>query len=345
MKNKVLRFVIIIVLVVAFVPGVQYFWKSKQKIAVHASNASQILSSSSDWSAGVSSNIESSSGSLNISQLPPPKIDTSGMTVTASKFDSTKLNLVDANLSTAFMGTTGDPFYWQIDFGGNRQLSCVYFYEFVGSSIGDVSIYGSTNETDWTAIYEHFPGGPDGLWHCGGCGSANMTYRYVRISVTPAYSTSLFFDEIEFYPPTAPGTHTTAATQIDGGTNFWQWQTFTPTETVPANTAVTYRFRSSVNGTDWTDPWSAVQTPTSGNALDISGLVTSRSGETKYRYLQVETTLSRSDNGNDLRHCFDGPGSEIPCPPTIGPSVDSYSIGYHTEQKPNKPVAQTAVIQ
>ena len=114
-------------------------------------------------------------------------------------------------------------------------------------------------------------------------------------------------------------THTTGATQIDGGENFWSWEGFTPTDSEPANTSIDYRYRTSTDGSDWT-AWTA----------DF-GSVTSRTGDdsddpTLYRYLQVEATLANTDGVST-------------------PTIDAYDIDYHTEVKPNKPSAQTAVAQ
>ena len=128
-------------------------------------------------------------------------------------------------------------------------------------------------------------------------------------------------------PATAPGptlavsataSHLTSPTQIDGGANFWHWDSFTDSKVIPQYTSVTYRYRSSTNGSDWTI-W-----------VGSLGAVTSRTGDDsnnpiKYRYLQVEATLSNTDG-------------------TSTPTIDSYSIGYHTNQKPNAPTAMTAVI-
>jgi hypothetical protein len=120
-------------------------------------------------------------------------------------------------------------------------------------------------------------------------------------------------------------THTSAATQITHN-DLYQWQTFTPTYTAPANTTVSFRLRTSTDAATWTD-WTAYQTPNSAEALDISSLVTSSTGaagsETFYKYIQVETRLTSSDGVST-------------------PTVDSYSIGYHTNVPPDKPTGGTA---
>jgi hypothetical protein len=85
---------------------------------------------------------------------------------------------------------------------------------------------------------------------------------------------------------TVMGSHQSAPTQIDAGPNISGWTTFVPTATIPANTAVSFRFRTSPDGAAWTS-WSA-STPYA-SSIDISGQSSSN------RYFQVETTLSNTD--------------------------------------------------
>lgn len=155
-------------------------------------------------------------------------------------------------------------------------------------------------------------------------GYVRITSNYFGLDSTPdedGYRRFFGIGSLRLWEPSVPSSHTTAATQIDGGANFWEWESFTPTQTVPpGTTSVTYRYRTTPNSDDtgWT-AW----------VSDI-GSVTSRTGDdsnnpTKYRYLQVEATLSNTDGVST-------------------PTIDSYDIGYHTNVKPSKPTAQTAVI-
>ena len=133
-------------------------------------------------------------------------------------------------------------------------------------------------------------------------------------------------------PYNSPGTHTTASTQIDGTANFYGWQTFTPTSSfsgTQANTSITYKFRTSKDGSAWTS-WTADQSIANGVAADISSLVTSRDGPAqdpanRYRYLQVQATLTSTDG-------------------TSTPIISQYDIGYHTNQKPNTPTAASVTV-
>ena len=82
------------------------------------------------------------------------------------------------------------------------------------------------------------------------------------------------------------GSHISAADQIDGGENLSAWTSFVPSETIPANTAITYQFRTSTDASIW-GPWTA-EADYSGSPIDLSGL----SAE---RYLQVKSNLSTDD--------------------------------------------------
>lgn len=190
-------------------------------------------------------------------------------------------------------------------------------------------LWASNDNATWSEIDNFMP--PPGTINDHTLGSV-QSYRYWKISLISACCLPgpyhMVLDELEFYSTGSQAIHTTGATQIDGGSNFWEWQTFTPTYTKPANTNVQFRFRSSTNSTDWTD-WTDYQTPASGSPLNIIPLVTSRTGPaetpTFYKYLQVETKLTSTDG-------------------TSNPTLSEYSIGYHTNRPPDKPVAGTVII-
>jgi len=102
------------------------------------------------------------------------------------------------------------------------------------------------------------------------------------------------------------GVHTSAATQIDAGESLTGWITFVPQATIPAGASISFRFRTSANGSTWTS-WSS-STPYAAS-IDISG----QSGSN--RYFQVETTLSDTDNLNT-------------------PVLSSYTINFNTGDTP-----------
>jgi len=103
-----------------------------------------------------------------------------------------------------------------------------------------------------------------------------------------------------YIPSTQQDLHTSGTTQIDAGANISGWTTFEPEADIPANTSISYRFRTSSDGTTWTD-WSASQVHAA--SIDISG----QNGDN--RYFQVETTLSNTDG-------------------TSTPILHSYTINY-----------------
>jgi len=185
------------------------------------------------------------------------------------------------------------------------------------------NLYTSTNGTDWTQIGPCAGGSQDEdnppNYIINFCSStfSHLSFRFVNPPSPFDYMGHL--KELSLFTEGATAIHTTGATQIDGGENFWSWEGFTPTDTEPANTSIDYEFRSSTDGATWTD-W----------VSDI-GSVTSRTGDdsnnpTLYRYLQIKATLSNTDGAST-------------------PTIEAYEIDYHTEVKPNKPTAQTAVVQ
>jgi hypothetical protein len=246
-------------------------------------------------------------------------------------------NLVDESLITRvqFMNeVTPDGIYYLIDFKTNVSINSVKIYSVwtgsavinagidywngsawmnvaTGDLINGVDGVGELNNLWTTFNFDAVTGSKIRLRHISG----NSTGAWDGISeFEPYYNNTELYDT----PTSTNALHTTTSTQIDGGANFWQWETFTDSKITPANTSVTYRFRTSSNGTDWTS-W-----------VGSIGAVTSRTGDdsnnpTKYRYLQIEATLSNTDGAST-------------------PTIDSYSIGYHTNQKPNAPTAMTAVV-
>lgn len=110
-------------------------------------------------------------------------------------------------------------------------------------------------------------------------------------------------EKIEQWPKdifTSPGTHTSATTQIDTGAHSsMNWTTFSSVVSIPTNTSISYRFRTSADASTW----SAWSSPTLyATSIDLSGLA----GQ---RYLQVETALENSDQ-------------------TDTPRVDSYTANF-----------------
>jgi hypothetical protein len=303
---------------------------------VKASTATNTITTQADWDAGTKVNLLSTSGQITLDNVATTPIDlvarasADPSVISASADSSDVLKPVDGVVDplTAWPASAWEVHltsgleqheWWQVDLGTTYQLSGVS--AFADALSGDFKIQTSTNGTDFTdhTGYDFSSAGyiaPG--WHNA---TFSVQAKYVRLEVKliGGVDPDPYLRLSEFHVSTAGyGTHTTGATQIDGGENFWEWESFTPTQSVPANTSVTYRFRTSTNGSDWTG-W-----------VGSIGEVTSRTGDdsnnpTKYRYLQIEATLSNTDGAST-------------------PTIDQYDIGYHIEHKPNKPTAQTAVV-
>lgn len=183
--------------------------------------------------------------------------------------------------------------------------------------------FGNTGINCWTDHIGH-------LWWGGDQnvdGVSGVRFKSLDPLGSPWPGWTAPIHEFQVYTSSASATHTSAASQITN-TNLYQWQTFTPTYTEPANTDISFKFRTSTNAIDWT-AWTASQTVASGGSLDLTSLVTSKTGdpgsETFYKYIQVETTLTSTDGVST-------------------PTLSDYTIGYHTNVAPNTPTAMTAVV-
>ena len=347
----------VFILLVILIIGSIYFLYNKRvdkkisKVSLAISTSASI-SSQDDWGGGASSNnIDSTSspGDIKISNLSFGPIDLSGKTITVNYNDTNKNKPIDGNEDSYWdvqnISKTSDAPTWTIDLGQDYPITkikvlanfetsgCCFMSAFYKTSSDGATFnqQGASNDISQSPIK---------LWRDSG--SISTTARYVQYVYgwsTPGDDTAnLYVYEVQILsggPATA--TYTSGDMQINGGDNFWGWETFTSTySSDPPNTDVKFRFRTSTNHTGWTD-WSAYQTPASGAPLNISSLVTSRdegSGDdnskdaanfTYYKYLQVETTLTSTDG-------------------VANPTVSDYSIGYHTNVAPSKPVGGTAVI-
>jgi len=341
--------IIILILVIA-VCGIAIFGfvhkrnspsSKKQQNISSAASTSKLITSQDDWTTGTISGLDATPlGDLKIDLGGGGKFTGGSLSCNGCSGDLNNVKDGDPSTYVTFSNRNQD-ITW--DLGGNYTVSSAryctnnadimngvyYYYEsswhFIGNSNSGTSCWGGHVEYNW--------------WGADSSTSNVSKVKIVTLDPTgsdwPGWTVNI--QEFEIYASsTLEGTHTSDATQINGGDNFWGWETFTPTYDKLPNTDVRFRFRTSTNGSDPTD-WSAYQTPTSGAPLNISSLVTSRdegSGDdnskdaanfTYYKYLQVETTLTS----------------------TVGdttPTVSDYSIGYHTNVKPDKPVAGTAVI-
>jgi len=326
MKRSYVVAVLAVVLMAGF--GYYFFSEKKQNAEATSANSSSLeLSDDADWNLGSHNNTVSSSGDLQIDDVASQEIDLASIyagnpgSVTSAGGTGNNNYPIDNNAGTGWgvtFNAEGEA-WWMIDLGSQRQISrfrimnsgsiCPFGYS--TNISGSTDNVGYTYLLDTCADYSNEDG--DGYF----TRNVNFTGRYFKLLLQAGpggiFPLSVLYSEIKMFGlPSA--THTTADTQIDGGVNFWEWESFTPTQTVPENTSLTYRYRSSANGSDW-NAWHS-------DFADVE----SHSGDTRYRYLQVEATLANTDGAST-------------------PTIDSYDIGYHTEVKPTKPTVQSAVAQ
>jgi len=296
----------------------------KSSHSTNATSTSLSISSKEQWDLGSVDNVatDNPSGSLAINSrtsafdmtsIPSENIATAGSASTG------KDNATDGNTDTYWVFQSNIMDDWAelvIDIGAEINVSQINAYTLCPVMEYDCQLYSSTDGVTYSSVATL-----NGSLINANVYSGSMNVRYFKVkSISQFYEGFESWAQIKELIVVSSGiaTHTTAPTQIDGGANFWQWETFTDSKTTPANTSVTYRYRTSTNGSDWT-AWVA-----------NIGSVTSRTGDdsnnpTKYRYLQIEATLSNTDGAST-------------------PTIDSYTIGYHTNQKPNAPTAMTAVV-
>jgi len=307
--------------------------KSKDK-RLTATDTNKALTTQVDWQAGTRVNIDdtSSEGSVKMS-LTPSELDLLDIynedpdSVTAEINSEMRANLVDSDLETLWGSSGGvDDFWhydWTIDLGSLYTLTKIRQYR---EYYGGLSEFVETSEDgiNFTSymLWEGIEGDPGVKWEEIDLPDSTEG-RYVRARVHNHLKTNpSWINELEVYAVPPDATHTTASTQIDGqegsgDKTLIEWTSFTPTQTVPENTTLTYQFRTSDNASDWTE-WTGDYTY-SGTPIDLTGL-------SDDRYLQVKATLSNTDGVST-------------------PQIDDYTINFHNNQKPNQPVAQTAIIE
>jgi len=348
MKKTKLVLVLMILVIAMFIGALIYFNKSIfiKPQSVLGQSSTDIVSSEAEWEVGTLVNVDSNSepGKIQITDKSHSTIDLAGIynadpgSVTVSHLESEKGKLLDGFNGIGHMWGPFPPddamSYWQMDLGqsydmirvnSNGNCSAMYatFWTsnsimtcnetvcsgdgqgIIGEIIGDMSGIPDDPVADWSSL--EFP---------------IVSARYILFHQMEDGCLS----EVSLWGP-GIAVHTSAATQITD-TNFYRWQTFSPTYTEPANTDISFKFRTSTDSTNWT-AWSASQTVASGGSLDITELVTSSTGdpgsETFYKYIQVETTFTNSDGIST-------------------PTLSDYTIGYHTNVVPDAPTPGSVTI-
>lgn len=278
-----------------FLVAVGFWFNKHQKSGVSpvkAATGSSTITTKPEWETGSLVNIDSSStpGDIKIDSLTGSKLDLSGATLSASP-DTNKANAIDSNMATSW--GTASMGSWQIDLGSAQNV----YFKVWGANTGAAPLnFGwgySTDGTSWGTVTfsatgsSHDPGDPDS-WAQSNIYNA----RYFKWTNAVAFPGGIW--EFEVYS-IALGTHTSASTQLDGTSTFQHWDTFVPDGTIPANSSIDFRFRTSPDSTTWS-AWSA-STPYAAS-ISLAGL-------TQNRYLQVETTLTSTDGvANPALHSY-----------------------------------------
>ncbi|OQB05932.1 MAG: hypothetical protein BWY19_00711 [bacterium ADurb.Bin212] len=188
-----------------------------------------------------------------------------------------------------------------------------------GRNDGTNRIYYSSGSTLYEISYFPFV---DGNWFERTVGSdSGASFKEIVIGdgrndgTNRIYVANYNEDTIDEFTYTGenPAIHISASSQIDGGNEFANWGSFTSSQTVPANTSLTFRFRTSIDSINWTS-WTDAQNY-SDTGIDISSLVTSEQDGSYYRYLQVESTL----------YSIDGFST---------PTLSDYTVNYTTTDAP-----------
>ena len=334
--------------------------RHKDGETTRSASSSGVISSQAQWALGETTNLDTISepGTIGIDDhsVEYSRIDLSSSTITADP-QTNKDEVIEDGLGTGWFreydithewtGTRENPDppdgllqgWWKIDLGqvvDNIKRYGGVWESSVASEI-PARVYYSTDDSNY--IYTQGMGGVDDINYYVFPTAVSARYFKLEVRIVDDIEEwALPWSDNPFWEPymedvggfletfvldlsQAIATHTTAATQIDGqegsaDKTLIEWETFTPTQTTPANTSIEYQFRTSADGATWTD-WSSAQ-EYSSDPLDLTDLDPNR-------YLQVKATLSTTDAGST-------------------PQIDDYTIDFHNNQKPNKPVAQTAVI-
>jgi len=286
------------VLLVVFVSTIYFMLRKSDKDDVEAATGSVTLTAKTDWEfTGATNNLTDT-----ISSPGDVKIDMSSVEVTVESITSdgsvtgTLTDTTDGNTATGVSVASGNANVVTYFFDHSYKISEMRFYS------GDQDINAAMNICV-------VPGTGAAL-NCAGIGYPAYKLLSAFAGNWPANSWKTFaignietnevklvnggsdveLREAEFTGVPEGATHISAPTQVDGSTTLESWDTFAPSQTVPANTTLTYQFRSSVDGVSWPDDWS-VATAYSGSPLDISGI-------TARRYLQVKSNFANSDGAS-----------------------------------------------
>ena len=299
-----------------------------------SADQSKSITTQADWQAGgydSATDLTTSAGDIKIKSQG--KITFSSGGTTANYDSGNKDKVFDNDTATYWNGGDnsggGHNFEWNIDLSENYSISKFRIYPLNIGACTDAEpnqnayIDYSLNGTDYTNA---------GLGYSANqwsetIMSPSVSAKYLRLkndSNGPPWS-SLCVSEFEAYTSPLTATHTTAAGQIgvtgESGRYVADFLNFTASENEADNSDIRYRFRKTDSSGSWTGDWTDYVDYT-GSAINLqnySQLTISEDDVSNGRtYIQVETKITRADA-------------------SAAPTVSDYSIGYHTNKRPNKP--------
>ncbi|MCX6812529.1 MAG: hypothetical protein NTW79_02830, partial [Candidatus Berkelbacteria bacterium] len=280
----------LVVFLVSFCVLPKFIPKNKTKI--NAASGSATITSKAEWELGTVQNIDSTStpGDIKIDDKTSGSqhLDTAGISLDADYDSADKAKVVDDDLATYWgpIPSNGANHYWEI---GPFDAINLNKYHLDGEYYTGLNIYTSSNGSSWTKINPTTllcaPSARCSADHTVSPSVVTKYYKIVTLGGAPYDSPFKIYD-LKLYYQQATATHTSSSTQLDGTATFQHWDTFVPDATIPANTSVAFRFRTSADSSNWSN-WS--NSAAYAGSIDLSGL-------TQQRYLQVETTLTSTDS-------------------------------------------------
>lgn len=314
--NKLIIGIIIVALVFSIGYAVFGFVKNKKSTEnVGAASGSKAITTQGEWEAGSTTNVDSTTvpGSIMISDKTTGNVELDLLpgTVTASP-DANKRALIDDLLAPEWQCDPVQTCWWVIDMGAPIYVGKISIEQLRSSeSDFDMSIYTSDDGVDWDLVTTYtVPTTGEGLSYLFeyDSGPLPLNKRYWRLAGM-AYNPDIWpvaFNYLKLYSPKPFATHTSASTQLDAGDHpNMDWTTFAPSATIPANTSVNFRFRTSTDGATW-GSWTG--STAYAASIDIASLL--GAGDAAKRYLQTETTLANTDGAST-------------------PTLDSYTANYN----------------
>jgi len=322
------------------------FVSKKKDSDVIASSSNNTLTTQANWQAGTNdgtdlittpADIKISTESAKLDLLPIYNNDNN--TITATTNSANRSLAIDNDPGTFWNVTTpyGESNSWTIDITSSHTfafLTLISAIDTLGN--GPFDIQYSLDNVVYSPLCSTLVGGtgPYNIADSSANGNCTGTHpfdaRYIKLLSSTDMPDAMYVDifDLELYETRMSATHTSASTQIgstgDATRYVSEYETFTPTESEPANSDITYRFRLTTSGGGstgtWTDYFDYI-----GTAIDLANQsaldITQTEIDAGKTYLQVETKFVRTDVA-------------------ANPTLSDYTASFHTNKAPNAPTPQ-----